>query len=57
MFCDVQPAVSRAADDPRMVVVDQLEVEVANYSSRVITGLVRRVSRSGFHDGARYDRN
>jgi hypothetical protein len=43
VFCDVRPAVSRAADDPRMVLVDQVEVEVANYSSRVITDTVCRV--------------
>jgi len=43
VFCDVRPAVSRAADDPWTVLVDQLEVEVANYSSRVVTGMVCRV--------------
>jgi hypothetical protein len=43
VFCDVRPALSRAADDPWTVLVDQLEVEVANYSSRVVTGMVCRV--------------
>jgi hypothetical protein len=50
VFCDVRPAVSRTADDPWTVLVDQLEVEVANYSSRVITGLVCRVPVGGVFD-------
>jgi hypothetical protein len=50
VFCDVRPVVPRGADDPRMVLVDQLEIEVANYSSRVITGMVCRVLLGGVFD-------
>jgi hypothetical protein len=50
VFCDVRPAVSRSTEDPWTVLADQLEVEVANYSSRVITGMVCRVPVGGVFD-------
>jgi hypothetical protein len=51
VICDIRPAVSRAGTNPHTIIVDELEVDVQNRSSHVITGLRFTVRRPGFIRG------
>ena len=50
VFCDVNLGGTHLVADPQMVTVEYLEVEVINYSRRVITGIAYEVPLPGFDE-------
>jgi hypothetical protein len=50
VFCDVNLGGTHPVADPEMVTVEHLEVEVINYSRRVITGIAYEVPLLGFDE-------